>query len=105
MTYGQWNTDQNDSRDEQQDGMGYGAQPEQADLGAQRQDVAGDGMQADDGGFGEERRQDVTGSGAQASQDPYGTEQPENRADYGEQAAPAGYGDEPRTGDAASQWR
>ena len=47
--------------DEQQDDMGYGAQPEQADLAGQRQDD--------------------TGYGAQASQDPYGTEQPENRAD------------------------
>ena len=27
MTYGEWNNDQGDLREEQQDGMGYGAQP------------------------------------------------------------------------------
>jgi hypothetical protein len=85
MTYSQWNIDQSDLRDEQQDGMGYGAQPEQAGLGGERQDV--------------------TGFGAQPSQDSDGTEQPEDRADYGEQAAPAGYDDEPQGGGPSSQWR
>jgi hypothetical protein len=99
MTYDQWNVDQSDSRDEQPEGLGYGAQPEQADLAGQRQAVAGYRMQGNDGGLGEEQRQSVTrhdwaaaqvvfgegqrqddaGFGAQASQDPPGTEQPENQ--------------------------
>jgi hypothetical protein len=41
MTYSQWNVDQSDLRDEQQDGMGCRAQPEQADFGGRRQNVAG----------------------------------------------------------------
>jgi hypothetical protein len=85
MTYDRWNIDESDTHDEQQDDMGYGAQPEQADLGGQRQDD--------------------TGYGAQASQHPYGTEQSDNRADSGDQVAPRGYGDEPQEGGLASQWR